>query len=78
MERISCVLYKSIGCQVKTPWPIGKDRIESGTSRRQKEFWDGGGTGRVARDDVRWTDAWYLSSGNQSCNRREISINGLV
>lgn len=50
-------MYKSIGCQVKTPWPIGRDRLESGTSRRPKEFWERGGTGRVVRDDVRWTDA---------------------
>ena len=24
----------------KTLWPIGKDRIEGGTSGRQKGFWD--------------------------------------
>lgn len=71
-------MYKSIGCQVKTPWPIGRDRLESGTSRRPKEFWERGGTGRVVRDHVGWTDAGYQSSGNQSRNRREISINGLV
>jgi hypothetical protein len=40
VERISCVLYGCIICQLENLWPIGKGRIEGGTSRRQKEFWD--------------------------------------
>ena len=40
VERISCILYGCITCQLKNPWPIGKGRIEGGTSGRQREFWD--------------------------------------
>ena len=51
LERISYALYGCITCQLKNPWPIGKGRIEGGTSGRQKEFWDRA-RGRSAREDV--------------------------
>jgi hypothetical protein len=39
VERISCVLYGCITCQLKKIlWPIGKGRIEVGTYGRQKEI----------------------------------------
>jgi hypothetical protein len=33
-------------------WPIGKGRIEDGTVRRQKEFWDRAMCGRLSLENV--------------------------
>jgi hypothetical protein len=41
IEKIYCVFYGYTTCQLKKIlWPIGKGRIEVGTSGRQKELWD--------------------------------------
>jgi hypothetical protein len=62
VEKKSCVFYACITCRPKNktkqknkkqnPWPIGKVRIEGGTSRRQKEFWDRVRHGRFTQEDV--------------------------
>jgi hypothetical protein len=52
IERTSCVLYGCITCQLKNLWPIGNGRIESGTSQRQKEFFDRARQGRFAQEEV--------------------------
>lgn len=52
----------------KNQWPIEKYRIEGGTSRRQKEFWDRMRCGRFAQEEAMGktrcdkTDAWYLNT----------------
>jgi hypothetical protein len=48
-------------------WPLGKGRINSLNSNRQKEFWNRiePGEGKVTRKDVRRTEAWYPSRDNQ-------------
>lgn len=52
VERIACVLCGWITCQLKTLGPIRKGRIEGGTSRRQKKFWERARRGRFPREDV--------------------------
>lgn len=71
-----CVIYGCITCQLKKKklWPIGKDRIEGGTSKRQKGFWES------ARWDIhtgRCDETWYLSTDNQSRAKKWIRINRL-
>jgi hypothetical protein len=38
-ESILCIVWMH-HLSIKNLWPIGKGRIEGGTSGRQKEFWD--------------------------------------
>jgi len=52
VERISCVLYGCLTCQLKNLQPIGKDRIGGRTSERQKESWDRARHWRFAQEDV--------------------------
>jgi hypothetical protein len=59
-------LYRCNTCQLKKTkkkqtknnnnnnlWHIGKDRIEDGTSRRQKGFWDRAGDRALPLEDVK-------------------------
>jgi hypothetical protein len=47
-----CVLYRCITCQFKNLWPIGKDRIERGTSGMQKKFRDRARPEKSGLEDV--------------------------
>lgn len=47
-------MYGCGTCQLKKKlWPIGKGRIEGGTTRGQTEFWDVVLGGRFPQEDVR-------------------------
>lgn len=53
VERVSCVFVWIYHLSVKRKlWPIRKGRIEGGTSRRQKEFWDRARWERFALENV--------------------------
>ena len=52
IERISCVLYGYITCQLQDLWSIGKGRTEGGAPGRQKEFWEKARCGEITREDV--------------------------
>jgi hypothetical protein len=70
LERISYALYGCITCQLKNLWPIGKVRIEGGTSRRQKEFWDRARhVQEICPGRCDGTDTWYLSTVNHPHGR---------
>ena len=55
-------------CPLKKLWPIEKGRLEVGTFGREDSGIDPG-MRRVVGEDMRKTDAWYLSRGNQPCGR---------
>ena len=53
----------SITSELKNPWAIGKDRIEDGTSRRQRQFWDRE-VHEICPGRCNEMDVCYLSIGN--------------
>lgn len=60
VERISCVLYGCIACQLKSLWH--RQEIEGGTSGRRKNSEIEPGMGEFVWE-YEEIEAWYLSMG---------------